>query len=105
MMTLVTRGGAVATPTIPDTVGDISWEIRFLDPDVVELLDEVDAILCEAAHPRRRAPGPPANGCPQLRSRGAGGSCGVPTRWWQIPVHPVSAVQRSPPARSNPNSS
>jgi hypothetical protein len=66
MMTVMTRDDSVATPATGDTVSGTGWEIRLLDLDVVDVIAEVDAILCEAVKPHRRPPGPSANGCAVL---------------------------------------
>ena len=52
-------------PAIEDSVSEIEWEIRFLDPDVAALIAEVDAILCAALTTHRRSLAPsPATGLP-----------------------------------------
>jgi hypothetical protein len=100
---MMTRDDLMAMPTTEDTISGIEWEIRFLDPDVMALIAEVDAILCAtpAAHRRPPAP-PPVTGRALLRSRSARRSYGALIRPRRGPAHPVHAVQRSPPTRPRP---
>jgi hypothetical protein len=77
-MTVMTRDDSVATPATGDTVSGTGWEIRFLDLDVVDVIAEVDAILCEAVKPHRRPPGPSADGCAVQRLRRAPAAVGWP---------------------------
>jgi hypothetical protein len=94
-MTLV---GAVAVPPNSDTVSDGDIEILELDPDVVELLTEVDAILSAALAAVCRPPKPLAIGCAVVKTRRL---IGRELRWCALrrgPVRPVRAAQRSPPA-------
>jgi hypothetical protein len=65
MMTLMTRDDSVATPATDENVSGIGWELRFLDPDVVDLIAEMDAILCEAIrhHGRHSLRWPPDARC------------------------------------------
>jgi hypothetical protein len=94
-MTLV---GAVAVLSDSDTVGGGDIEILELDPDVVELLTEVDAILNAALAAVCRPPKPLAIGCAVVKTRLL---VGRELRWCALrrgPVRPVRAAQRSPPA-------
>jgi hypothetical protein len=100
MMTLMTRDDSVATPATDENVSGIGWELRFLDPDVVDLIAEMDAILCEAVRHHGRPLAPLATGCALLGPQWAGRSHGGRVRPRRAPVRPVRAVQRSPPARS-----
>jgi hypothetical protein len=91
-MTVMTRDDSVATPATGDTVSGTGWEIRFLDLDVVDVIAEVDAILCEAVKPHRRPPGPSADGCAVQRLRRAPAAVGWPvvrctSPSWRAPVH------------------
>lgn len=92
---------AVAAPASIGTTepAQLAMPLVVDDPSVVmELIAEVDAILCEAVAPRRRRPAPPAVGCALCEPRRAGRSWGevLPGRR-QDQVHRVDAVQRSPP--------
>jgi hypothetical protein len=92
----------MAAPVNSDPIGSAEPEILYLDPDIAALFAEVDAILCAALSPARCPPAPPATGCALTRPRSAGRSCGVTVRPRSGPVHPVRAVQRSPPAPNQP---
>ncbi|MCW2528707.1 MAG: hypothetical protein JWM76_3567 [Pseudonocardiales bacterium] len=64
---------AVPAPEAPDT--GIEAELCYLSSDVVELIAEVDAILCAALQPHRCPPAPPATRCTLGKHR-------PPGRWW-----------------------
>lgn len=93
----------LGTTIAGDTIESPELEILDLAPDVVALIDEIDAILCAALAPVRRPPAPPVTGCALLSS---GRLAGPVVRWSALgrrPVQPVSAVravQRGPPNRS-----
>lgn len=92
--------GAVAAPTNPDHRAEHA-EHRLLEPEVIALFAEVDAILRAAAARlirRRRPPAPPVTGCARLEPRSAGRSWQESVARWRTPAYPVRAVQRSPPA-------
>jgi hypothetical protein len=92
---MMTREDLIGMPATEDTISEIEWEIRFLDPDVNALIAEVDAILCAALTTHRRSLAPsPATGA--VRSRSAGRSCSVLIRPWRRPACAVRAMQRSP---------
>jgi hypothetical protein len=94
----MTHINTMAAPANSPTIGSAEPEVLYLeDPDVAELFAEVDAILCEALNPARCPPAPPATGCALMKSRSAGRSRGALARPRSAPVHPVRAVQRSPP--------
>jgi hypothetical protein len=100
---VMTREDLIGMPATEDTISEIEWEIRFLDPDVNALIAEVDAILCAAltAHRRSLAPSP-ATGAARSRSRSARRTHGVLIRPWRRPAYPVRATQRSPPDQPQP---
>jgi len=60
-------------------------DLDALDPEVAELMAEVEAILCAAVAVDRRRPAPPVSAPMPLTPR-------------RGPAYPVRAVQRSPPA-------
>ncbi len=93
---------AMAEPANSDTIGDAQTEILFPRADVAALFAEVDAILCAASDPARYPPAPPATGCALMRPRSAGRSWSALVGPWAGPVHPVWAVQRSPPTSEQP---
>jgi hypothetical protein len=98
----MTHINTVAAPASSDVIGSVvEPEILSLDPDVAALFAEVDAILCAALGPARYPPAPPATGCALPRPRSAGRSWSVLVRPQAGPVHPVRAVQRSPPTPPN----
>src|SRR5438309_11629697 len=68
-------------------------------PEEIALFAEVDAILCEAEQLSsiRRRPAPPVTGCALRGPRSAGRSWMQEDNRWHAPLHPVRAVQRSPP--------
>jgi len=88
--------GTVAAAS--DAISIPEAAIVHLDPDTAELIAEVDAILCAALAPARRPPAPPATASSSVTPRSAGWSWRAPIRPWCGPVHPVRAVERSPPA-------
>jgi hypothetical protein len=92
----MTHINIVAAP-MNDALDDTAESVRYLDPDIAALFAEVDAILCAALQPARRPSAPPATGCALMNPRLAGRSWGVLVRPRPGPVHPVRAVQRSPP--------
>lgn len=90
------RTAAPANSDSPaDRIRDELWTI----PDEIALFAEVDAILCEAEQlsSSRRTPAPPVTGCALSRPRSAGRSWMQDDNRWHAPLHPVRAVQRSPP--------
>ncbi|BBY21537.1 hypothetical protein MSTO_17420 [Mycobacterium stomatepiae] len=95
----MTHINTVAAPT-NNATSDTAEPVLHLDPDVAALFAEIDAILCAALEPARRPPAPPATGCALLEPRSAGWSWGVLVRPQAGPVHPVRAVQRSPPTHA-----
>jgi hypothetical protein len=58
---------SVAAIPVGSDMSDL--DLVLLDQDVVELFDDVDAILCAALRPRRRQPAPPVAGCAFSRPR------------------------------------
>lgn len=89
---------AVAAPTNPHDP-PVPAEDRALEPTVIALFADVDAILCAAAARlvrRRRPPAPPVTGCARPEPWSAGRSWQGSAAWWRVPAHPVRAVQRSP---------
>src|ERR1700742_2556183 len=92
----------VAEPTNSNTIGNAEADTLDLHPAVAALFAEVDAILCAALDPAPCPPAPPATGCALMRPRSAGRSWGALVGPWAGPVHPVWAVQRSPPTLTNP---
>jgi hypothetical protein len=97
---MTTHVSTAATPANSDAIDGSDLNVLYLDPDIAELFAEVDAILCAALEPARCLPAPPVSGCAPRRPRSTGRSWGALVRLWARPVHPVWAVQRSPPTRT-----
>ena len=97
-MTLVE---AVAAPANSTNIDSSEPKLVRVDPDMVALFAEVDAILCAALAPARFLPALPVTGCALVEPRWAGRSCGAPVRARRAPVRHVRAVQRSPPGRAH----
>jgi hypothetical protein len=93
---------AAATPATNDTFGGLDLNVLYLKPEIAALFAEVDAILCAALDPARCPPAARVTGCPPPRSRATGRWRGALVRRWARPVHPVQAVQRSPPLPHTP---
>ena len=98
----MTHISTVAAPADNATIATIEPEILYLDPDIAALFAEVDAILCAALDPARCPPAPPATGRAVIRPRSAGRSWVVLVRPRPGPIHPIRAVQRSPPPTKHP---
>jgi hypothetical protein len=99
---MMTSLGTAAAPAASGTIGSLELEILDLDPDVAALIAEVDAILCAALTPARRPAAPPVAGSHIARPGRLDGRAVRRCAPRPAPVHPVRAVQRSPPTRNNP---
>jgi hypothetical protein len=86
---------SVAAIPVGSDMSDL--DLVLLDQDVVELFDDVDAILCAALRPRRRRPAPPVAGCAFSRPRFVARSSGDFTHPRPGRIHQHRATQRSPP--------
>src|SRR5437764_7291240 len=88
-----------AAPADSDSPTDRTRDELWTVPEEIALFAEVDAILREAEQvsSTRRTPAPPVTGCALRGPRSAGRSWMQEDNRWHAPLHPVRAVQRSPP--------
>jgi hypothetical protein len=92
--------------TCCDTIDMPRAERGCLDSDLAALFAEVEAILEAAERTARAEPTAPAVTKYASSGRpGAGPFRGVRAFAWQQPPRPIRAVQRSPPAEDDPQSS
>lgn len=94
MMTYI---NTLAAPVTDDPDTGIEAEFWYLSPDVLELIAEVDAILCAALQPHRCPPTPPATRCTLGKHRPADRSSIDPDRRRPGLTRRVRAVGRGPP--------
>ncbi|SPM40593.1 hypothetical protein MAH_1612 [Mycobacterium numidiamassiliense] len=85
-----------------DAIGNMESEILYLDPDIAALFAEVDDILRAALDAAHCPPAPLVTGCVRMGPPAAGRSWCAIVRPRGGPVHPVRAVQRSPPTQNDP---
>src|SRR5436305_12610719 len=92
-----------AAPADSDSPADRTRDELRAVPEEIALFAEVDAILCAAERVRwiRRPPAPPVAGCALSGPRSAGRSWRKWVGRWHAPLHPVRAVQRSPPGQAD----
>lgn len=99
MMTILSTA---AVPAASGIIGSPAFEILDLDPDVAELMAEVDAILSAALTPARRPSAPPLAGSDIARPNRLDGPAMRRCAPRPAPVHHVRAGQRGPPIREQP---
>lgn len=99
---MMTSLSTAAVPAASGTIGTLAFEILDLDPDVAELIAEVDAILCAALTPARRPSAPPLAGSDIARPNRLDGPAMRRCAPRPAPVHDVRAGQRGPPIREQP---
>ena len=93
----MTHISTAPAPADNDTFGGSDLNVLYLDPDIVALFAEIDAILCAALDPALCPPAPPVTGCPRRgpgRLAGRGVCLPAPAQDHCNPFGPSSAAPR-----------